>query len=67
MTLREYTRHLQTIIRENPKARDMIIIAAGDVEGNSFEEVFFGPSMVYFDGEQIDMSGENEVNAVCLN
>ena len=67
ITLRQYIRELHKIAKENPKALDHPMIYSCDSEGNYFEPVHYGPAPVFFDGDQIDMSGEKEINAICIN
>lgn len=45
MTLKEYVAHLNRLMRENPKAKDMTVMYASDAEGNSFDEVFYAPNV----------------------
>lgn len=67
MTLREYIKTLQAIARENPKALNHTVIYSADDEGNYFEPVHYHPAACNFDGERLDMAGEKENNAVCIN
>ena len=67
MKLRDYIKTLQDIAKENKEALDYPLIFAGDIEGNYFEEVHYHPAPVHFDGENIDLTGERHVNAICIN
>lgn len=76
MTLKEYIATLTVIEKEHP---DLILVYSSDSEGNSFEEVYYSPTIGKFeDGEFRTYTGEegedeedyvdlSDVNAVCLN
>jgi len=71
MTLKEYIKHLNNIIKENPQAGDFLVIYACDDEGNSFHKTNFPPAiMAVKDTEtlydlQLDRSAEP--NVICIN
>jgi pyruvate dehydrogenase complex dehydrogenase (E1) component len=70
MKLREYLKALNTLVKDNPEALDMVVVTSSDDEGNSFHLVNFEPCIGLFDErnrefEQLDFS--DGANAVCLN
>ena len=74
MKLKEYIKELNKIIKENPEAKNLTVIYARDEEGNGFEEVYYTPSIGYFnDYEFYNDSGEEfkekklKVNSICIN
>lgn len=69
MTLRRHIKRLQAIAKQHPKALDMPLIFASDAEGNSFDYVYYDADFMHYDAEECiaDMSGEKEVNAICIN
>ena len=69
MTLRKHIKRLQTIAKQHPKALDMPLIFASDEEGNSFDFVYYHADFMHYDADEgiADMSGEKEVNAICIN
>jgi hypothetical protein len=43
MKLREYLKALNTLVKDNPEALDMVVVTSSDDEGNSFHLVNFEP------------------------
>ena len=45
MKLSEYMKHLRKLIKDNPEAKDYVVVCSSDDEGNSFQEVLFHPTI----------------------
>ena len=69
MTLKDYIINLQEIEKEHP---DALLVYSSDDEGNNYNEVNWGPSFGWFDGDSAfsvdkeDLSG-NVTKVVCVN
>jgi len=66
MKLRLYMSHLRKLVKDNPEALDMDVIYATDTEGNSYDNIHFKPSIVSYDGIEVD-EDEDTGNTVLLN
>ena len=74
MKLKEYIEQLQAVEKEHP---DLEVIYSADDEGNSFDRVYFAPTLGHFtdnrefyaEDELGDYADEEplEINAVCIN
>lgn len=69
MRLSEYIDGLKQILEKNG---DLQVVYAVDEEGNSFNEIFFSPSVGYYDdndftNENNFEDGDYEINSVCVN
>lgn len=76
MTLIEYVNGLNRFIQENPRAALYEVLTSSDSEGNSFNAVYYPPSIgMTFDGEFVtrdyydgdEVPDDFEENAVCVN
>lgn len=74
MTLKNYMKHLVTLLEENPEAADFQVVTAKDDEGNGYDRVHFTPGLGVYDdefGEFSPLDPEDEEqeapNAVLLN
>ncbi len=71
MKLEQYIQGLQDLIEENPEAKDFTVVTSIDDEGNGFSEIYWGPSLGEYDGEDFMQDNAEddpvEVNAVCVN
>ena len=67
MTLEEFMRGLDDIVKENPKIKDFIVIAANDDESNVFNKIHYSPTVANFDGHNFDTGNNKIANAVCVN
>lgn len=77
MKLSEYITKLEGVLASCPEAKDYQVIYAKDDEGNGYGEIYFDPSVGYYDDDDRDwMSKENlmedgyedlPVNSVCVN
>lgn len=80
--LKDYIKMLQKIVKENPEAKDFILVSASDEEGNSFGQLWITPTVGIFteDGEFYAGDEDFELlkefhpeiidpkpNAVCVN
>ena len=59
MTLEQYVRSLSNLMVRNRKAKNFIIVSAGDEEGNSFFPVQISPTVGHYD--------KNSSNFIVLN
>lgn len=66
MTLKEYVKIITKLLKDNPEAKDYQVIASSDAEGNSYESVYYKPSLGYFKDNEFDTDQDNN-NAVCIN
>lgn len=73
MKLSEYIKNLESILKENG---DLEVIYASDDEGNSYDKIYFTPSVGHYNSEEKEyfQEGESmeemeltEINAVCVN
>lgn len=68
MTLKEFFESLKELYSQHPELHDKQIVYAKDDEGNGFSKVLYTPSFGQYDGEDFNVSDdENEINAVCIN
>ncbi len=66
MILERFIEHLQKIAKDNPEALGYEVIYSIDEEGNGFDKVFYPPSLVAFDGQEIE-DESSFPNAVLIN
>lgn len=67
MKLKDYIKQLEKIAEKNP---DALVISASDEEGNSFNEVHFAPTILFYSKEDnsiSDVEYNGYVEAVCIN
>ena len=71
MKLKEYLKNIQDFIKKNPKSADYEVIMSSDDEGNSFQKVIYGPSLMQVDSLEdyyLEISEDNtNPNTVCIN
>ena len=80
MTLREYIKNLTTFAEENPESLDFQVVSSSDGEGNSYEGIYYTPSLGYYEDrefhgedyyEEYEAEYEAEdipkMNSVCIN
>lgn len=53
MIYKDYVNKLNELLENNPDIADMPVIASKDDEGNGYNEIYFDPSIVYYDGDSI--------------
>ena len=69
MTLGEYAKQINGLLRENPETKEMQVFYSVDDEGNSYDSVKFGPA-VYESKGYIDFKereSEKISHFVCIN
>ena len=66
MTFDKYLRQLNAYAEANPKSLELEAIYAKDDEGNGYGHTHYSPSMVEYDGEDVDPESETP-NAVVIN
>jgi len=76
MKLKEYLENLQNLVKEKPEALEYLVISSIDSEGNGYNEVYYEPTLGFFDKyekefmseESLEEEGyDDEINAVCIN
>lgn len=82
LLLKNYIKMLQKIVKENPEAKDFILVSSSDDEGNSFSQVLFAPTLGIFTEDGEFYSGDEDMdilkefhpeivdpkpNAICVN
>ena len=78
MKLNQYIKMLQKIVKENPEAKNYLVVSAGDEEGNNYMEVFFAPTLgqlyegdFYSESDAAFFKEEHgkdfKENAICIN
>lgn len=76
MTFKEYVKSLNDLLEENPEYGEYTVITSSDDEGNSYNEVYYGPGIGCFRGgdefvhdDAFDEYEDESLvsNAVCVN
>lgn len=74
MKLRDYLESVNEQVKHNPEILDYDVVYSSDAEGNSFEEVFYTPTIGNFDrsgpsnGWNASFNSETDKpNAICIN
>jgi len=77
MTVNEYVNNLTQLLKKNPEIAELEVIYAQDAEGNSYQKVFFSPSIMKTEGlENAYVTGvinidadeiDEETSALCIN
>ena len=82
ITLQEHIKQCLVILRENPEAKDFLMVSASDEEGNGFEPVYFSPTLGIFTEDGEFYAGDEDIeifkefhpevvhpkpNAICIN
>lgn len=71
MTLREFIQNLQDFVKENPDTLDMTVITSIDSEGNGYSEIYYDPTMGWYEDGNFSSCEEDieeyGANAVCVN
>lgn len=68
MNLSDYIKHLQKIEASVSNPKKIKVMYSSDDEGNSFEEVYFEPSLVKVIGDDVyTQVAKNRANAIILN
>ena len=67
MTLKEYLKTLNTIVKENPEALGYNMVYAIDDEGNDFLFVNYPPCMGHYNEDDGTFLDHEKNNAICVN
>lgn len=71
MKLKEYIKNLKDFVKEHPQSIEYEVIMSSDDEGNSFQSVIYGPSLMQVDSLQdyhLEISEDQKnPNTVCIN
>jgi hypothetical protein len=67
MKFKDYVGILSKQLKENPEWAELDVVYASDDEGNDYHKVYHSASAgTLFEGE-MDFSGDDPLNAVCIN
>ena len=66
MTLDQYIQHLGQLLKDNPEAKDYIVVTSADDERNYFNPVHYSPGIGNFEDGEFQVK-QLPANAVCLN
>ena len=70
MKLKEFIKNIDKLVKKNPEALEFDVITSKDAEGNNYMNVYYKPSIGFFDGQDFldkDNTEEEEFNSVCIN
>jgi hypothetical protein len=70
MKLKEYLNALNELLEKNPQAGDFLVIHSSDDEGNSFQSVYFKPTLMSVKNlkkSYLEIDDSGEPNVVCIN
>lgn len=71
MLFEEYLRNLIKLSQESPETLRMKVVASSDDEGNSFNDVYFGPTILCLDeNDEIlncEDADEDDTKVLCIN
>jgi len=70
MKLSEYITHLQALVKQNPEVRNYSVVYSSDSEGNSYEEVYYHPTVGCFESGEFEIVSRADfyrANSVCIN
>lgn len=70
MTLKEHLDEINKLIESNPEVGNFPIIYSSDDEGNSYQPVWFKPtlvSVINLDQSYLEITNKGKANAVCIN
>ena len=77
MTVNEYVQNLVQLLKKDPEIGELEVIYSQDDEGNSYQKVFYSPSIVNTEGlENAYVTGvininpdeiDVETSALCIN
>lgn len=66
MKFEQYVKALNNLLKDNPAAKEYIVVAASDDEGNGFNPVHYSPAIGFYEDREFETGGDS-ANAVCLN
>lgn len=72
MKLKEFLDNINEEVRTNPYILELDVITSGDDEGNSFNTVYYEPSVGLYKDREFTSYDENEmdvsdINVICIN
>lgn len=71
MLFEEYLRNLIKLSQESPETLRMKVAASSDDEGNSFNDVYFGPTILCLDENNeilnCEDADEDDTKVLCIN
>jgi hypothetical protein len=67
MTLEEFKKNIDALIKAHPFAAKLTVVYAVDDEGNNFDWVKFTPSLMKYDEHLRDSDNPAEATQVCIN
>ena len=79
MKLKQYLENLNDLVKEDPTALNMEVVAAIDDEGNGYNAIHYSPSLGVYNDEDREFSSDKEdweecnedeefkPNAICIN
>lgn len=70
MKFSEYIKNIQEFAEKHPESLDMEVIYSSDDEGNSYNAVYYTPTLMMVEDREPICSEEDEdfiPNAVCIN
>lgn len=72
MKLKDYIKNLNDIISNNPETAEYDVIYSIDSEGNEFHNIYYSPTVGYYDDGEFVPEEQFEddgfvVNSVCVN
>mgnify|MGYP003684332161 FL=1 len=74
MKVKKYINTLIEIVKRNPEIEDYEVIYSSDSEGNTYEKVYYSPTIVVadgFDNAYLEvkpiLTVDDEANALCIN
>lgn len=72
MKLKDYMKGLNDFLIEHPESAEFTVVTSSDDEGNSYNEVYFSPSIGQYEDrefqtEEYDPEEEITLNAICVN
>jgi catechol-2,3-dioxygenase len=67
MKFKDYVGIVTKLLQENPEWANYDAVYATDEEGNSFEIIWNTPTEGHYREGEMDFSGDDKPNAVCIN
>lgn len=72
MLFEKYVESLNKLLKDRPETATMETIYSIDDEGNSYNKIYFEPSVGHhsqsdFETENVDEEDQEKTNAVCIN
>jgi hypothetical protein len=71
MKFKAYVKNLNELLEQRPETAELDVITASDDEGNSYNQVYYSPSVGIHSDSEFDVENVEEeqdsINAVCVN